>query len=127
SGAMERMPAQLTRTSSRPWVATVSATSAAHASSLVTSSSAKEASSPSWSARVLPSPGRMSPSTTVAPSLIISSAVAAPRPRDPPLIRHTLSSSRPIEASLLTDQLFEPGVLQDLLVLLVQRLHERRQ
>src|SRR5437764_3208487 len=68
----------------------------------------------------------MSPRTTVAPSSTIAWAVAAPRPRAAPLIRQTLSSSRPMFAPL-TDHLFEPGVLQDLLVLVVQWLHERRQ
>src|SRR5688572_5317413 len=123
-GAMVRIPAELTRMSSEPRLARVSATTVLQPSSLVTSSSAKWAASPSWSASALPSPGRMSAMTTLAPSSTNSWAVAAPRPRDPPVMSATFESSRPMST---LQEAGATSVAQDLFVLAVERAHERRQ
>ena len=108
---LDSTPALFTRISSLPKRLTAVATASCHAASLVTSSGTKTHSPPDSliSASVRrPSYSRMSPMTTLAPSLANNFASAAPIPLAPPLISATLFSSRMF---LSSDRLiwFMPG------------------
>src|SRR5581483_5819741 len=93
-----RIPALFTRTSTRPYSRSVSATRDSQPGSSVTSWCTKLTRSPSSSASVLPSSSRMSDATTVAPASCSRRTVQAPMPRLPPVTIATLPTSEMLSA-----------------------------
>ena len=90
------VPALLTMMSSRPKRPTAWSTSALTSASTVTSARTKTARSPRAAARASPSASRRPASTTLAPSAMNFSAIAAPMPLVAPVTIATLPSRIPM-------------------------------
>ena len=92
------MPAELSKTSRRPWRATRSATTRGQASSSVTSRTAVVCGAPSAAASAARPISSRSVATIVAPSAARRSAAARPMPDAAPVMSATLPATRPARA-----------------------------